>query len=135
MSVFSVIGSVAKEIIRVGLILLPILKSYRESDPEFDDWMDRVDGLLEKGGTEAAEFLNENEHVLDAMFEYATDMIEAASQVRIVARFAKEIKSDGMVTPAEAAVLARHIAEMKDKVMAFTQRDNSELVDALEALE
>jgi hypothetical protein len=135
MSVFETISKVAREIWRIGSLVLPIVQAFRQTVPEIDAVFDKVDGAIDLAGSEADDFIDRNVEVLTAIEDYAGHMIDFAAELRTTVRFAKLAAGDDTITLAEAEVLGRHVLALKDAALAFAGDQTDELIDALAELE
>lgn len=127
MSIFSVLGDIAKVVLKVGKIVLPIVEALRGSSHEVDQVMDQVDGVVEAGGEIADDFFDRNIEIIEDMDEFFGDLEQLGKAGKAltgaVIRASQE-ESPDKITPLEAEAIGDALIVMKDKAIALFE--NSE---------
>jgi hypothetical protein len=136
MSIFTTIGSVAGAIFRVGKIILPILAGLRQASPDVDEWLDKVDAVIEAGGTEADDFFDRNIGTIHDMAEVFSDLEDlAVTGQELTEKIIQYSQVDvpNQITPEQAADIGQSLLEMKAHIQALVT--SQELMEKLEKMQ
>ncbi len=136
MGIFSVLGEIAKTVLKVGQVLIPILKALRGSSHEIDDVLDRVDDVIEGGGEIADDFFDRNIGSLEDMNTFFVELEEVAKSGGALTAYcieASRVVTPDQITPEEGKRIALMLVELKSGIVELLE--NSEgLEEKLEAM-
>lgn len=132
MSVFKVLGSIAKTAWKVGGILLPIVRVFRQSSPEVDEFFDKVDDAIDVGGAELDDFFDRNMGTIDDMEGFSREAATCFTDLEGLCQRIRVAAADDAVTPVEAQALGEYLASVKTNFDAlFTRAEEVEASVAL----
>ncbi len=136
MSVFGIIGTILTKaagivsvVVSIGKQILPFIVAAREVVPAIDDALDKVEGVLEKGGTEADDFFDRNLPVLMDMREVFSDLQKfgaAGEEMVTEAINASQVDTPDVITPEEAKSIALKIDALRAAGVALASMDGLE---------
>ncbi len=136
MKIFNAISSLISKVKQVGRLVLPLLNIFRDSSPEIDRALDKVEDVIESGEEAADDFFDRNAETVDAMHEFFGDLqaLGAKGQEMTGAIItATRVETPDRFTPAEAEWVGGLILEVKDLIRALGKRE--QLIAAIEKME
>ncbi len=126
MGVGSFFGSIAGTVFKIGRIVLPILNAFRAASPEVDEYLDKVDDIIESGGEAADAFLDRNLGTLEDMQTFFSELEQLGADGRVLSVYlieASQVESPETLTPVEAHKAGILLNQVRESFAALATKE------------
>ena len=137
MGILDKLKNVAKAALRIGNIVVPVLRGLGEMVPELGNLFAKVDEVVEDGGVEADNFLDRNLAELGEGKEFFLDLQTFAAQGAFTCDLlirASQVDTPDLITVAEAEEILKATDRLRELGVAVVE-NNEGLEDRLLAME
>jgi len=119
MSLLDKFKSVIRSVLRIGNIVVPILRGLRDLVPEIDQGFEAIDNAIEQGGVQADDFFDRNLETIEGMREFFGDLSELAKEGMYFTDKAiqySQLDTPDLISIEEAEELARSLDRLRQRL-------------------
>ncbi|HAM58836.1 MAG TPA: hypothetical protein DC063_10065 [Arenimonas sp.] len=119
MGIIGKIGDILKSVLRIGNIVVPVLRALRPVVHEIDVAFEEIDEQIANGGVEADDFFDRNIGTIYQMREFFADLSEFTKEGMYacdkIVQYS-QVDTPDTIAPEEATELARAIDRMRQRI-------------------